>query len=105
MSATKNILMVRPSKFNFNNQTSKSNFFQKNIFECENELNGTVNENECYISETYEYTISDSLYFVADYDWGTINDGYEIDIDGAIATLKRIDYEYLQSVLIELTRQ
>ena len=39
MSATNNVLMVRPSKFNFNNQTSKSNFFQKNIFECENELN------------------------------------------------------------------
>ena len=74
-------------------------------YECENELNGTVNENECYISETYEYTISDSLYFVENYDWGTINIGFKIDIDGDIATLKRIDYEWPRSVLIELTRQ
>tara|TARA_B100001093_G_C26684931_1_gene952177 strand:- start:553 stop:1083 length:531 start_codon:yes stop_codon:yes gene_type:complete len=74
-------------------------------YECENEFNGIINENECYISDTIEYTISDSLYFVENYDGETINIGFKIDIDGDIATLKRIDYEWPRSVLIELTRQ
>jgi len=74
-------------------------------YECENELNGIINENECFISNTSEYTISDSLYFVANYDGETINIGFEIDIDGDIATLKKIYYYELESLLVELTRQ
>ena len=74
-------------------------------YECENELNGIINENGCYVSDTIEYTISDSLYFVANYEEETINIGFEIDIDGDIATLKKIYYYELESLLIELTRQ
>lgn len=59
MSATNNVLMVRPSKFNFNNQTSKSNFFQKNIFECENELNlRVINEFENLVTILRRYQIN-----------------------------------------------